>query len=63
MHAYESCGKQLSQKELKLNDVQNAKSREDEVERTNKKLKILSFFPSLSQYKRVYERILFIESK
>jgi hypothetical protein len=28
-------------KELKLNDVQNAKSREDEVERANKKLKIL----------------------
>jgi hypothetical protein len=55
--------KQLSQKELKLNDVQNAKAREDEIEITNKKLKILSFFPSLSQYERVYERILFIESK
>jgi hypothetical protein len=48
---------------VKSNDVQNAKSREDEIERANKKLKILSFFPSLFQYERVYKRILFIESK
>jgi hypothetical protein len=38
---------------LKSNDVQNAKSREDEIEKANKKLKFLSFFPSLSQYERV----------